>query len=118
MLAETLDQANAKILEHNRSPARKVGELDNRGTHFYLALYWAQALAEQTKDKDLQARFKPLAQTLAKNEPKILAELTAAQGKPQDTGGYYRPDFDKASEPCGQARRSTPRWLRWPKDKK
>ncbi|MGA9268430.1 MAG: NADP-dependent isocitrate dehydrogenase [Rhodomicrobium sp.] len=97
VLAETLDQANAKILEHNRSPARKVGELDNRGSHFYLALYWAQALAEQTKDKDLQARFKPLAQTLAKNESKILAELAAAQGKPQDIGGYYRPDFEKAS---------------------
>ena len=97
MLAETLDQANAKVLENNRSPARKVGEIDNRGSHFYLAIYWAQALAEQTKDKDLQARFKPLAKTLAKNEAKILAELIAAQGKPQDTGGYYRPDFEKTS---------------------
>ena len=97
MLAETLDQANAKILEHNRSPARKVGELDNRGSHFYLALYWAQALAEQTKDKDLQSRFKPIAQTLAENKSKILAELTAAQGKRQDTGGYYRPDLEKTS---------------------
>ncbi len=97
VLAETLDQANAKILEHNRSPARKVGELDNRGSHFYLALYWAQALAEQTKDKDIQARFKPIAQTLAENESKILAELIASQGKPQDTGGYYRPDFEKTS---------------------
>lgn len=98
VLAETLDQANAKILENNRSPARKVGELDNRGSHFYLALYWAQALADQTKDKDLQARFKPLAKALAENEQKILAELIAAQGKPQDIGGYYRPDFDKASK--------------------
>ncbi|NJL07063.1 MAG: NADP-dependent isocitrate dehydrogenase [Methylacidiphilales bacterium] len=98
VLAETLDQANAKILENNRSPARKVGELDNRGSHFYLALYWAQALAEQSKDKDLQARFKPLAQTLAENETKILGELAAAQGKPQDTGGYYRPDFEKTSK--------------------
>ncbi len=98
VLAETLDQANAKILENNRSPARKVGELDNRGSHFYLALYWAQALAEQTKDKELQARFKPLAQALAENEQKILAELTAAQGKPQDIGGYYRPDFEKTSK--------------------
>ncbi len=97
VLAETLDQANAKILEHNRSPARKVGELDNRGSHFYLALYWAQALAEQTKDKDLQARFQPIAQTLAENESKILAELIAAQGQRQDTGGYYRPDFEKTS---------------------
>ncbi|KAA5599927.1 NADP-dependent isocitrate dehydrogenase [Blastochloris sulfoviridis] len=98
VLAETLDQANAKILENNRSPARKVGELDNRGSHFYLALYWAQALAEQSRDKDLQARFKPLAQTLAENETKILGELAAAQGKPQDTGGYYRPDFEKTSK--------------------
>ena len=98
VLAATLDQANAKILENNRSPARKVGELDNRGSHFYLALYWAQALAEQTKDKDLQARFKPLAKILTENESKILAELTAAQGKRQDTGGYYRPDFEKTSK--------------------
>jgi isocitrate dehydrogenase len=97
VLAETLDAANAKILDNNRSPARKVGELDNRGTHFYLALYWAQALAAQTKDKELQARFTPLAQMLTENESKILAELTAAQGKPQDIGGYYRPDFDKTS---------------------
>jgi isocitrate dehydrogenase len=97
VLAETLDQANAKILEYNRAPARKVGELDNRGSHFYLALYWAQALAAQTKDKDLQARFAPVAKALAENEEKILAELTAAQGKPANTGGYYRPDFEKTS---------------------
>jgi len=97
VLAETLDQANAKILEQNRSPARKVGELDNRGSHFYLALYWAQALTEQSKDKDIQARFKPIAQTLAENESKILAELIAAQGKREDIGGYYRPDFEKTS---------------------
>jgi isocitrate dehydrogenase len=98
VLAETLDQANAKILENNRSPARKVGELDNRGSHFYLAMYWAQALAAQTKDADLQARFAPLAKTLTENEAKITAELIAAQGKPQDTGGYYRPDFEKTSK--------------------
>ena len=98
VLAETLDQANAKILEHNRSPARKVGELDNRGSHFYLALYWAQALADQTKDKEIQARFKPLAKILTENELKILSELTAAQGKAQDTGGYYRPDLEKTSK--------------------
>jgi isocitrate dehydrogenase len=97
VLAETLDAAIAKILEFNRSPARKVGELDNRGSHFYLALYWAQALAAQTKDKDLQARFKPLAEALARNEDKINAELIAAQGRPVDTGGYYLPDFAKTS---------------------
>jgi isocitrate dehydrogenase len=97
VLAETLDTAIGKILEFNRSPARKVGEIDNRGSHFYLALYWAQALAEQTKDKELQARFKPLAERLAKNEVKINAELIAAQGKPVDTGGYYLPDPVKTS---------------------
>ncbi len=97
VLADTLDQANAKILENNRSPARKVGEIDNRGSHFYLAMYWAQALAAQTKDADLQARFAPLAKALTENEAKILAELIAAQGKPVDTGGYYRPDFEKTS---------------------
>jgi len=98
VLADTLDQANAKILENNKSPARKVGEIDNRGSHFYLALYWAQALAAQTRDKDLQARFAPLAKTLADNEAKINAELIAAQGKPVDMGGYYHPDFDKTSK--------------------
>ncbi|MGO9174086.1 MAG: NADP-dependent isocitrate dehydrogenase [Rhodomicrobium sp.] len=98
VLAETLDEANAKILDNNRSPARKVGELDNRGSHFYLAMYWAQALAAQTKDKDLQARFAPLAKALTENEAKINAELIAAQGKPVDTGGYYRPDFEKTSK--------------------
>ena len=98
VLAETLDQANARILENNKSPARKVGEIDNRGSHFYLALYWAQALAAQTKDKEIQARFAPLAKTLADNEAKINAELIAAQGKPVDMGGYYHPDFDKTSK--------------------
>ncbi len=98
VLADTLDQANGKILDNNKSPARKVGELDNRGSHFYLALYWAQALAAQTKDKDLQARFTKPAKQLADNETKILAELTGAQGKPQDIGGYYRPDREKASK--------------------
>src|SRR3569623_2637212 len=95
--ADTLDVAICKMLEFNRSPARKVGELDNRGTHFYLALYWAQALAAQTKDKDLQARFKPLAETLSKNEAKINGELIGAQGKPVDLGGYYLPDSAKTS---------------------
>jgi len=97
VLAETLDTAIGKILDNNRSPARKVGEIDNRGSHFYLALYWAQALAAQTKDKELAARFKPLAETLEKNEAKINAELIAAQGKPVDTGGYYLPDPKKTS---------------------
>jgi isocitrate dehydrogenase len=97
VLADTLDIAIGKILEFNRSPARKVGELDNRGSHFYLALYWAQALAAQTKDAELQARFKPLAETLAKNEAKINSELIGAQGKPVEVGGYYLPDDAKAS---------------------
>ncbi len=97
VLAETLDQANGKILEYNRSPARKIGELDNRGSHFYLALYWAQALAGQDNSPALAARFKPLAEALAANEAKINAELIAAQGKPVDTGGYYLPDPAKTS---------------------
>ncbi len=97
VLAETLDEANAKVLDNNRSPARKVGEIDNRGSHFYLAMYWAQALAAQNKDAELKARFAPLAKALTENEAKINAELIGAQGKPQDIGGYYFPDFDKAS---------------------
>ena len=97
VLAETLDEANGKILEHNRSPARKVGELDNRGTHFYLALYWAQALAARDNSSPLAARFRPLAEKLAAQEAKINAELIAAQGKPMDTGGYYLPDAAKTS---------------------
>ena len=97
VLAETLDAAIGKILAFNRSPARKVGEIDNRGSHFYLALYWAEALAAQTKDAELAARFKPLAETLSKNEAKINAELIGAQGKPVDIGGYYLPDSAKAS---------------------
>jgi isocitrate dehydrogenase len=97
VLAETLDEANGKILDNNRSPARKVGELDNRGSHFYLALYWAQALARRDNSTSLSARFKPLAKTLEENEAKIDAELIAAQGKPVDTGGYYLPDQKKTS---------------------
>jgi isocitrate dehydrogenase len=97
VLAETLDEANGKILEFNRSPARRVGELDNRGSHFYLALYWAQALAARDNSSGLAARFKPLAEALAANEAKINAELIAAQGKPVDTGGYYLPDQAKTS---------------------
>ncbi|MFZ0846885.1 MAG: NADP-dependent isocitrate dehydrogenase [Pseudolabrys sp.] len=97
VLADALDTAIAKFLQFNRNPARKVGELDNRGSHFYLAMYWAQALAAQTKDAGLQARFKPLAETLAKNESKINAELIGAQGRPVDVGGYYLPDDTRAS---------------------
>ncbi len=98
ILADTLDQANAKFLESNKSPARKVGEIDNRGSHFYLALYWAQALAQQTQDKNLAARFTKIAKEMADNEAKISAELLAAQGKPVDVGGYYHPDDAKASK--------------------
>jgi isocitrate dehydrogenase len=97
VLADTLDAANGKVLENNRSPARKVGEIDNRGSHFYLAMYWAQALAAQDKDAELAARFAPLAKALAENEAKINAELIAAQGKPVDMGGYYQPDFAKTA---------------------
>ncbi len=97
ILAKTLDQAIGGILDHNRSPARKIGELDNRGSHFYLALYWAQALAAQNENKALQEHFAPLARALAADEEKILAELLEAQGKPVDMGGYYHPDFTKTS---------------------
>ncbi len=97
VLADTLDIANGEILKFNRTPARRVGELDNRGSHFYLALYWARALAAQDKSAALQARFKKLAETLATNEATINAELIGAQGKPVDTGGYYLPDPAKTS---------------------
>jgi isocitrate dehydrogenase len=97
VLADALDTAIGQFLKFNRNPARKVGELDNRGSHFYLAQYWAQALATQTKDAELQARFKPLAEALTKNEAKINGELIAAQGKPVDIGGYYLPDDARAS---------------------
>src|SRR5215207_7406271 len=97
VLAETLDAAVGKILEFNRGPSRKVGEIDNRGSHFYLALYWAQALARRDNSTALSARFKPLAKTLEDNAAKIDAELIAAQGKPVNTGGYYLPNHAKAS---------------------
>ncbi len=92
ILAKTLDAATGKLLDNDKNPSRKVGELDNRGSQFYLALYWAQALAEQTEDLHLQAHFKPLAKTLAENEDTILRELAEVQGKPVDIGGYYLPD--------------------------
>ena len=97
ILADALDRANAKFLESNKSPARRVGEIDNRGSHFYLAWYWAQALAEQTHDQHLQARFAKIAKQLAENEAKITAELLGAQGKPVDMGGYYHPDQEKTT---------------------
>ncbi len=98
VLAETLDQAIAKFLDNDKSPARKVGQIDNRGSHFYLALYWAQALAAQTKDAGLQTRFSKVAQDLGANEAKINEELIAAQGKPVDMGGYYHPDKVKTGK--------------------
>ncbi|GAB5604551.1 NADP-dependent isocitrate dehydrogenase [Sideroxyarcus sp. TK5] len=97
VLADTLDQAIGNILDNDKSPARKVGQIDNRGSHFYLALYWAQALAAQDKDAALKAKFVPLAKQLGDHAAKIDAELIAAQGKPVDMGGYYLPDFDKTS---------------------
>jgi isocitrate dehydrogenase len=98
ILAETLDQAIGKFLDNNKSPARKVGQIDNRGSHFYLALYWAEALAAQTKDKELQARFAGVAKQLGDNAAKIDQELLAAQAKPMDIGGYYDPDPVKTSK--------------------
>jgi isocitrate dehydrogenase len=92
VIATALDQATGQILENDKSPARKIGGLDNRGSHFYLALYWARAIAAQTADTDLSAKFKPLAEKLAQNEAKIVAELASVQGRPVDLGGYYRPD--------------------------
>jgi isocitrate dehydrogenase len=98
VLAETLNQANGKFLENDKSPARKVGQLDNRGSHFYLAMYWAQAVAEQTKDQELQAKFTQLAQDLTENEQKIVEELRAVQGQPADIGGYFHPDPEKTEK--------------------
>ena len=95
VLADALDAANAAFLDHDKSPGRKLGTIDNRGSHFYLALYWAQALAAQTADAELAAKFAPLAEALAENEATIVAELLAVQGKPVDIGGYYQPDAGK-----------------------
>src|SRR5690606_11631670 len=96
VLAETLDIATEKFLENDKSPARKVGEIDNRGSHYYLALYWAEALAGQDKDGELRALFAPVAEKLRANETKINEELIGAQGRAQDIGGYYWPDKAKA----------------------
>jgi isocitrate dehydrogenase len=95
LLSKTLDAATGKLLDNNKGPSAKTGQLDNRGSHFYLALYWAQELAAQTEDAELQAHFAPLAKSLAANEQKIVAELAAVQGKPADIGGYYKPDTAK-----------------------
>jgi len=98
VLAKTLDQANGQFLDNDKSPSRKLGGIDNRGSHFYIALYWAQALAAQDDDAALKARFAPLAKALSDNEQTIVDELIAVQGKPVDIGGYYRPDVAKASQ--------------------
>ena len=97
VLADALDVANGQFLDSDRSPKRDIGQLDTRGSHFYLAMYWAQALAAQTADKELAAHFAPIAKALTDNEATIVAELNGAQGGAQDIGGYYRPDFDKLS---------------------
>ena len=94
VLSETLDQATEKFLANDKSPARKIGQLDNRGSHFYIALYWAQALASQDKNAELKAYFTPIAAEMTANEAKIDAELIEAQGKPQEIGGYYQPNED------------------------
>jgi isocitrate dehydrogenase len=92
VLATALDEATGEVLEHGKSPARKLGQLDNRGSHFYLALYWAKAMASQTDHPVLAARFSALTDDLAKHEAMIVDELTAVQGSPVDIGGYYLPD--------------------------
>jgi isocitrate dehydrogenase len=97
VLADTLDQAIAQLLEENRSPSRKAGELDNRGSHFYLALYWSQALADQSDDSELAQKFAALAKKLGDAEDQIIQELNEVQGKAVDLGGYYRPDLEKAT---------------------
>ncbi|WP_339434114.1 MULTISPECIES: NADP-dependent isocitrate dehydrogenase [unclassified Pseudomonas] len=98
VLSKTLDQATGQFLDNNKSPSRKVGNIDNRGSHFYLAMYWAQALAAQTEDAALQAQFAPLAKTLTENEATIVAELNAVQGKPVDIGGYYHANAELISK--------------------
>ncbi|MBS1694186.1 MAG: NADP-dependent isocitrate dehydrogenase [Actinobacteria bacterium] len=97
ILAKTLDAATGKLLDNDKGPSRKTGELDNRGSQFYLALYWAQELADQTDDKELAEHFAPLAKSLAAKEDTIVAELAAVQGEPVDIGGYYYPDVDKTT---------------------
>jgi isocitrate dehydrogenase len=95
LLAKTLDAATGKLLDNNKNPSPKTGQLDNRGSQFYLAMYWAQELAAQTEDAELAAKFAPLAKQLTENEQKIVDELNAVQGQPADIGGYYMPDLSK-----------------------
>ena len=97
VLADTLDQATGKFLENDKSPSRKAKELDNRGSHFYLAMYWAEALAAQERDLQLKAKFMPVAKALQENESIIVSELNEVQGGKMDIGGYYKPDPVKAS---------------------
>lgn len=97
ILADTLDRATGTLLNENKSPSRKLGSIDNRGSHFYLALYWAQELAEQTQDTQLAQAFSGLAKTLAEQEQTIVDELLAVQGSPVDIGGYYQPSPEKAA---------------------
>ena len=98
VLAEALDNATISLLENGKSPSRKVNELDNRGSHFYIAFYWAQELAKQTKDLDLQAKFAPVAAALLDNEAKIVEELNSIQGSAVDIDGYYVPKPEKSSD--------------------
>jgi isocitrate dehydrogenase len=97
VLGEALDRATGTLLNENKSPTRRIGGIDNRGSHFYLAMYWARELAGQTDDTELAERFAPLAKTLAEQEQAIVEELNAVQGEPADIGGYSRPDAEKAS---------------------
>jgi isocitrate dehydrogenase len=96
-LAAALDRANGKVLDNDKSPQRKVGEIDNRGSHFYLAMYWARALADQQKDADLRKTFGPVASELEASEATIVGELNGVQGKATEIGGYYHPDAAKVS---------------------
>jgi isocitrate dehydrogenase len=97
VLSKTLDKATGTFLLNDKSPARKLGSIDNRGSHFYLAMYWAQELAAQNEDAQLKAEFEPIAKALSENEEKIVAELVAPHGTPADIGGYYLPNDEKAS---------------------
>lgn len=98
LLAKTLDLATGKLLDNDKSPSRRTGELDNRGSHYYLAKYWAEELANQDQDSELKTKFAPLAQALSENEDKIVAELNDVQGQGVDIGGYYQPDQQKLSQ--------------------
>ena len=98
ILADTLDDATSRFLQENKSPSRKVNELDNRGSHFYLATYWAEALSDQNDDEELKSQFTELAHDLSTNEDKIIIELIGAQGSPVNIGGYYLPDVKLTDE--------------------